>query len=70
MNRNPRLGIQPPIPDQVSATIELEPGTNTLTVEISQAWSMWGFFLRLEDEDGTKLRLTDDGRLERLDAGK
>jgi hypothetical protein len=64
------LAIQPPIPDQVSAAVELRPGSNTLTVEVSQAWSMWGFFLRLEDEDGTKLRLTDDGRLERLEARK
>jgi hypothetical protein len=60
------LEYHPPYPDQHSASVELAPGVNTLVVEVSHIVGSWGFFLRLEDPAGRKLRLTDDGRLEPL----
>jgi serine/threonine protein kinase/WD40 repeat protein len=58
--------FSPAFPDQVSGTAELEAGRNRLLVEVSNGPGAWELFLRLEDEDGRKLRLTSEGRLEPL----
>jgi WD40 repeat protein len=63
-----RLVFRGAIPDQDSATVELLPGVNTILVEISNGGGGWGFYFRIEDESGQKLRLTDDGRLKPLHA--
>jgi hypothetical protein len=47
--------------------VELRAGENRLLVEVSNAGGEWGLYLRLEDPEGRKLRLTDEGRLEPLD---
>jgi len=44
-------------------SIDLHPGENRLLVEVSNGGGGWGFVLRLEDADGKKLRLSDDGKL-------
>jgi hypothetical protein len=62
-----RPGYHAPTPDAESVLVELDPGENTLVAEVSQAFGGWGLYLRLEDEDGRKLRLTDEGKLEPLD---
>jgi len=43
---------------------------NRLVVEVSQTYGGWGLYLRFEDEDGRKLRLADEGRLEPLEGFK
>ncbi len=62
-NRMPRAAR----PDEDRVSAELKPGRNTLTVEVSQGFEGWRLYLRLEDPDGKKLRLLDDGRLEPLE---
>lgn len=52
--------------DEDTATFDLEVGTHTLLVEVSQAGGGWGLYLRLEDEQGARLRLTDEGKLQPL----
>ena len=42
----------------------LKAGENSLLVEVSQTFGMWGLYLRFEDEAGQPLRLTDEGSLE------
>jgi WD40 repeat protein/serine/threonine protein kinase len=58
------------IPDLHSALVDLQQGTNRLLVEVSTSVGSWILYLRLEEEDGTRLRLTSDGRLERADRRK
>jgi serine/threonine protein kinase/WD40 repeat protein len=61
------LEVRPPVPDQNSALLELAAGGNRLLVELCQAWSYWGMYIRLEDAmTGEPLRLRDDDRLEPL----
>ncbi|MBI4605000.1 MAG: hypothetical protein HY721_23815 [Planctomycetes bacterium] len=48
--------------------LELHAGENRLLVEVSNVGGAWGLYLRLEDPEGRKLRLTDEGRLEPLDS--
>ncbi len=55
------------IPDQDVVSADLRVGVNLLVVEVSTAHGAWGLFLRLEDESGRKLRLTDEGNLEPLE---
>jgi hypothetical protein len=50
-------------PDAESTEADLRSGDNALLVEVSQGGGDWGLYLRLEDADGTDLRLGDDGRL-------
>lgn len=54
-------------PDEDSAKVELRAGVNSIVVEVSQADTAWGLYLRLQDEAGRKLRLTDVGTLEPLE---
>jgi hypothetical protein len=54
---------RPATPDQAAADLELAAGDNHLVVEISQAAGAWGMFVRLEDENGRRLELTDAGDL-------
>ncbi len=58
--------LRPASPDQDKATADLAPGENSLIIEISQSTGEWGFYLRFEDAEGQKLKLTDDGKLEPL----
>jgi len=58
--------MRPASPDQDQGTATLRAGENTLLVEVSNVWQGWGFYLRIEDDSGRKLRLSDDGRLEPL----
>lgn len=44
-------------------SVQLQPGENTLLLEISNGNGGWGFVLRIEDENGKRLRLSDDGEL-------
>jgi hypothetical protein len=62
-----RPGQHSPVPDDDSALIDLTAGENTLVAEVSQGFGGWGLYFRLEDEDGRKLRLTDEGKLEPID---
>jgi hypothetical protein len=57
------LALRAAHPDQDAATIELRQGKNEVVVEVSQGTGSWGLYLRLEDEAGRKLRLTDAGEL-------
>lgn len=61
------LALRSAQPDAERTDAELRPGDNELLVEVSQGFGNWGLFLRLEDEDGTRLALTDDGHLQRAD---
>lgn len=56
--------------DEDTVTIDLAAGTHTLLAEVSQAGGGWGLYLRLEDEKGERLRLTDEGKLQPLPAPK
>lgn len=53
--------------DSESAEITLQPGDNTLLLEVMQGKGGWGFVLRLEDAEGKKVKLTADGKLERAE---
>lgn len=66
VHENPALRVAEP--DDDSAPAMIRPGRNVLVVEIAQAEGGWGFYLRLEDDRGRKLRLTDAGKLESIDA--
>ncbi len=54
--------------DEDSAVVELPPGASTIVVEVAQADGDWGFYLRLEDDAGRKLRLTDQDELVPLES--
>jgi Putative peptidase family len=56
--------------DEDSVVVELAAGTNTLVVEVSQVDGDWGFYLRLEDETGQKLHLTDQDELGLLETAE
>ncbi len=60
------LALRSARPDQDSAVVELRPGENRLIVEVCQAGGGWGFYLRLEDEQGRPLQVGPDGRLRPL----
>jgi hypothetical protein len=53
--------------DQDSGMVDLQAGNNTVLVEVGNAGGGWGFYFRLEDEYGRRLRLTDEGRLEPIE---
>jgi serine/threonine protein kinase/WD40 repeat protein len=61
------MELGPPIVDYVTIPVELAPGENLLLVEVGQSGGAWGLYFRIEDEDGRRLHLHDDGRLEPLD---
>jgi hypothetical protein len=63
-----RLVLRGAMADQESCTANLASGVNRVLVEVSNAGGGWGFYFRLEDESGRKLRLTGEGKLEPLDA--
>lgn len=50
-------------PDSESCDAELVEGENALLVEVSQLNGGWGLYLRLQDEKGRDLAVTDEGRL-------
>ena len=54
-------------PDQDSTVVDLEAGKNVVVAEVSQADGGWGLYFRIEDEDGKKLQLTDEGKLVSLE---
>ena len=49
--------------DSETTVAELQKGGNRLVVEVSQINGGWGLYLRIEDENGAKLELKDDGEL-------
>ncbi len=61
------VALRPALADQEVVTAKLVRGMNTLVVEICQDTNHWGMYIRFEDLNGRKLRLTDDGRLEPLE---
>ncbi len=61
------LALRAAEPDQDSALLDLVAGENRLLVEVSQADGGWGLYLRLEDENGRKLELTDKGELRTIE---
>ena len=61
------LALRSARPDAESAQAELRAGDNELLAEVSQGRGGWGLFLRLEDADGTRLALTDEGELQRVE---
>ena len=70
VNEEPVLKVRISDPERsASGEALLLAGQNSLVVEVSQLVWDWGFYLRLEDENGRKLRLTDEGRLEALEPG-
>jgi len=50
-----KLVLRPAGPDQDSTPITLKAGDNQLLVEVSNGGGGWGFYVRLEGEDGTPL---------------
>jgi hypothetical protein len=56
-----RLG--PAFADYHDVPLQLAEGDNVLLVEVGQSGGDWGLFLRIEDEEGRPLVLTDDGDL-------
>jgi hypothetical protein len=65
--RLPELG--PAILDYVRIPVELAAGENVLLVEVGQSGGDWGLYFRIEDSDGRRLYLDDNGRLEPLEEG-
>ena len=61
----PELGNA--VPDYATIDATLAPGDNELLVEVGQSGGAWGLYFRIEDEDGTRLHLDDEGRLQRLE---
>ena len=49
--------------DAETTEVDLRAGANRLLVEVGQAGGGWGLMLRLTDDKGDKLELTDDGML-------
>jgi len=62
------LALRGTVPDADRTELELQAGENRLLVEVSQGAGDWSFCLRLEDADGTPLRVTAEGDLVRLGA--
>jgi hypothetical protein len=49
--------------DSESNSAKILAGENTLIVEVSQGAGGWGLFLRIEDQKGNDLALTEDGKV-------
>ncbi len=49
--------------DSETTDVDLQAGVNRLLVEVGQASGGWGLILRVTDDKGNKLELTDDGTL-------
>jgi hypothetical protein len=56
------------VPDTDEASVRLVAGENTLVVGVANGLSEWGLFFRIADEAGGWLRLTEEGRLESIEA--
>src|SRR5207253_5976545 len=63
------LKLRPAKKDEDEAAVELRPGVNVIVVEVAQMDGDWGFYFRLEDDRGGKLRVGTKGELIPLDAG-
>ena len=50
--------------DQESNAAKLRAGENTIIAEVSQWTGGWGLFLRIADEEGGDLILSDDGKID------
>ncbi|MBM3500280.1 MAG: hypothetical protein FJX74_16610, partial [Armatimonadetes bacterium] len=61
-----KLVLRPPAPDQDATPLTLQGGENVLLVEVSNGGGGWGFYVRLENPDGGKLSLDEEGRLVEL----
>jgi serine/threonine protein kinase len=57
------------IADQDEAWMDIPAGEHRLLVEVTQHFGDWRLYLRIEDEAGRELRLTDDGDLEPIPGG-
>ena len=57
------LKLRPAKKDEDAATVELRAGVNAIVVEVAQMDGDWGFYFRLEDDKGGKLRLGPKGEL-------
>jgi len=55
------------VADSEVTDVQLIPGENRLLVEVGQGSGGWGLILRLQDADGARLHLADDGTLTRLE---
>lgn len=59
-----KLALRSARPDEDQAAIELQAGDNPVLVEVSNGGGGWGFFFRLEDATGRKLRVAPDGSVQ------
>jgi hypothetical protein len=55
------------VADQDAVEMELHDGLNRLLVEVGNAVGLWALYVRIEDQSGRTLWLTDAGRLEPLE---
>ena len=60
------LTLRPVAIDSESTGARLAAGQNTLIVEVSQAAGGWGLYLRIANEKGSDLTITDDGKITEL----
>jgi len=58
-----RLVLRSALPDQDTVTIELTPGVHHLLIEVSQGQGDWALYLRLENDQGQALKLSDNGEI-------
>lgn len=49
--------------DSESNSAKIRAGENTLIAEVSQGGGGWGLYLRIDDEKGNDLALTEDGKI-------
>jgi len=57
------LALRTATADAETTDVDLRAGANRLLVEVGQAGGGWGLMLRITDDKGNKLELTDDGML-------
>ena len=53
--------------DSESNSAKVRAGENTLIAEVSQGGGGWGLYLRIEDQKGNGLALTEDGKMVTID---
>ena len=63
-------GTRTAVMDSDTTTVDLHPGVNRLVVEVGQVGGGWGMMLRITDEKGNKLELTDAGELRAVEKPK
>ncbi len=57
------LALRAAVIDSESNNAKIRAGENTLIAEVSQGTGGWGLYLRIEDQKGNDLALTEDGKV-------